>query len=198
MPRRLPLARLSIIVAFALAAGGCAAALVSPKTIVDRAIEARSAGDIADDNRIVVAANRVMADLELISASTEIYEQRLLVTGIIEDPADYAAFKQGIEQISGVKQLYWHVVQMSEADQEAQGDALLSWTDALALDAKIGVRLFERDGVADVNFREGVDSFATVYLLGRARSQRELDIALAAVQATKGVKKTVNYVEVRP
>ena len=112
--------------------------------------------------------------------------------------SDYKAFKRGIEQISGVKKLYWHVVQMPEADQEAQGDALLSWTDSLALDAKIGVRLFERKGVADVNFREGVDPFATVYLLGRARSQGELDRALAATQATKGVKKVMNYVEVRP
>lgn len=197
--QRLPhLVRMALTFTLIAAVGGCAEALISPKTIVDRAIEARSAGDIADDNRIVVAANKVMAELKLVSASTEIYEQRLLVTGIIESPADYEAFKRGIEQISGVKRLYWHVVQMSEAEQEAQGDALLSWTDTLALDAKIGVRLFDRDGVADVNFREGVDPFATVYLLGRARSQNELDIAMAATQGTKGVKKVVNYVEVRP
>ncbi len=198
MPRLTPLVRLTLTIVIFACVGGCAAVLISPKTLVDRAIEARSASDIADDNRIVVAANTLMADLELISASTEIYEQRLLVTGIIDTQADYDAFKRGIEMISGVKQLYWHVVQMSEADQEAQGEALLSWTDALALDAKIGVRLFDRDGVADVNFREGVDSFATVYLLGRARSQGELDIALAATQGAKGVKKVVNYVEVRP
>lgn len=190
--------RLTLTMVLLAGLGGCAEALVSPKTIVDRAIEARSASDIAEDNRIVVAANAVMADLKLISASTEIYEQRLLVTGIIESPGDYAAFKRGIEQISGVKKLYWHVVQMSEADREAQGDALLSWPAAVALDAKIGVRLFERKGVADVNFREGVDPFGTVYLLGRARSQNERDIALAATQGTKGVRKVVDYVEVRP
>lgn len=190
-------ARLVVLVAICTGMNGCAEAFISPKTLVDRAIEARSTSDIAKDNRIVVAANAVMADLELISASTEIYEQRLLVTGIIESDSDYKAFKRGIEQIDGVKALYWHVVQMSEAEQDAQGEALLSWTDSLALDAKIGVRLFDRDGVADVNFREGVDSFATVYLLGRARSQGELDRALAATHGTKGVKKVVNYVEVR-
>jgi hyperosmotically inducible protein len=198
MPSYSYVTRLILLVFTYAGVGGCAEALISPKTIVDRAIEARSTADIADDNRIVVAANALMAELKLISASTEIYEQRLLVTGIIESQNDYDAFKQGIEDISGVKKLYWHVVQMSEAEQQAQGDALLSWADALALDAMIGVRLFEREGVADVNFREGVDSFATVYLLGRARSQSERDIALAATQATKGVKKVVNYVEVRP
>ena len=42
------------------------------------------------------------------------------------------------------------------------------------------------------------DSFANVYLLGRARSQGELDLALAAARGTEGAKKVVNYVEVRP
>ena len=197
MPHLSRFARWALIGTLFVGIGACTAALVSPKTLVDRAIEARSAADIAADNRIVIAANSLMAELKLVSASTEIYEQRLLVTGIIEDQADYEAFKRGIEQISGVKELYWHVVQMSEAEQEAKGEALLSWAEALTLDAKIGVRLFERKSVADVNFREGVDPFATVYLLGRARSQKELDIALAATQGSKGVKKVVNYVVVR-
>ena len=36
------------------------------------------------------------------------------------------------------------------------------------------------------------------YLLGRARSQEELDKALAAVRGTEGVRKVVNYAVVRP
>lgn len=171
----------------------CAEALVSPKTIVDRAIEARSAADIAEDNRIVVAANKAMADVGTISASTEIYEQRLLVAGIIAAEADYDALRAGIDAIDGVAELYWHVVQMSEADPD-----LLSWSDALALDAKVGVDLIGTAGVADVNYRVAVDPFATVYLLGRARSPGELDTALAVVEGAEGVRKVVSYVEVRP
>ena len=74
---------------------------------------------------------------------------------------------------------------MSEADQDADAN-VISWTDALELDAKVGISLIETAGVADVNYRVAVDSFSTVYLLGRARSHGELDSALAAVSGTSG------------
>ena len=174
-----------------------ACAAVGPVTLIERAVEARSASDIATDNRIVIEANQAMASIESISASTEIYEQRLLVTGILEDPADYQAFRADIDAIEGVKTLYWHVVQMSEAAREAD-PGMISWTDAIELDIKVGVSLIETKGIADVNFRVAVDSFATVYLLGRARSQTEMDDAMAVVAATSGVGKIVNYAVVRP
>ncbi len=53
-------------------------------------------------------------------------------------------------------------------------------------------------GVADVNFRTAADSSGTVFIIGRARSQEEADKALARVKDGDGVKKVVNYVEVRP
>ncbi len=85
---------------------------------------------------------------------------------------------------------------MSEADQ-ASAD-LLSWDEVIILDSKVGVNLIAEKDIADVNFRVTADSFANVYLLGRARSQGELDLALAAARGTEGAKKVVNYVEVRP
>ena len=105
-----------VIVGVASALAACAV-VVSPLTIAERVIEDRSFSDIATDNRIVLDANAAMADAGVISVWTEIYEQRLLMTGIIEDPADYNAFLADIKAISGVKELYWHVTQMSEAEQ---------------------------------------------------------------------------------
>lgn len=172
--------------------------VVSPVTLAERVIEDRSFSDIADDNRIVLEANAAMVDVGIISASTEIYEQRLMVTGIIEKQADYNAFLASIKAISGVKELYWHVAQMSEAEQEAQGDALISWTDAVALEVKVAANVVAATGINEVNYRVTTDSFSTVYLIGRALTQVELDQALAAARGTSGVKKLVNYVELRP
>lgn len=177
-----------LLAAFALA--GC------PVTLVERAVEARSTSDIVTDNEIVLDVNKIMADLGTIKASTEIYEQRLLVTGLFDDKALYDEFRQRVGEVEGVKALYWHAVYMSEADQKSAN--LLSWDDVLILDNKVGLNLIAEKDVADVNFRVAADSFATVYLLGRARSQGELDLALAAARGTEGVKKVVNYVEVRP
>ena len=170
--------------------------LTAPKTLIDRAIEARSAADIAEDNRIVAEINGYMAKLGTIKASTEIYEQRLLITGIFSDKATYDAFESKVRSVKGVKKLYWHAIYMSEADQKAAG--LQPWTQVLEIGTKAQARLVGTAGVADVNFRTTADSTGTVYLLGRARSSEEAKKALTRVKDGHGVKKVVNYVEVRP
>ena len=172
--------------------------LVAPKTLIDRAIEARSASDIYKDNEIVVKVNAVLADLGTIKASTEIYEQRLLITGLFDDTKLYEEFLTGVEAVDGVKELYWHVQYMSEEEQEARKEEMLDWVDALELDARVGISLIETAGIADVNLRVAVDAFSNVYLIGRARSEEEFRKAVQVSSETEGVGVVVNYIEVRP
>lgn len=168
------------------------------KTVADRVIEARSSADIVKDNEIVLEVNKVMAELGTIKASTEIYEQRLLVTGLFDDQETYDTFRSRVQAVEDVKRLYWHVTYMSEADQELNASQLINWPEALKLDTEVGLDLVGTKGVADVNLRVAVDAFSTVYLLGRARSQQEMEKAVEVASQTEGVKKVVNYVEVRP
>lgn len=172
--------------------------LLAPKTLFDRVIEARSAKNIAIDNRIVVEVNAIMVKYSTIKASTEIYEQRLLITGIFDDKKLFDDFNAKVRKIEGVKELYWHVIYMSEEEQEKREEELLDWPDAVVLNSKVGINLISTRGIADVNFRTAVDSLSTIYLLGRARSQPELDKALATVKETEGVAKVINYAFVRP
>ena len=113
--------------------------LTAPKTLVDRAIEARSAADIAKDNEIVLKVNGVMADIGTAKASTEIYEQRLLVTGLFDNKSVYDRFERGVRNVRGVKQLLWHVTYMTKADQEKA--KLMDWPDVVAMEAKARGRL---------------------------------------------------------
>jgi len=172
--------------------------LTAPKTLIDRAIEARTTSDIAKDNEIVLKVNKVMAEVKSIKASTEIYEQRLLITGIFDDKPAYDNFEKGVRAVAGVKKLYWHAVYMSAADQEKRKAELAGWSDVLALETKARGRLIGTRGVADVNYKLLGDSFRTLYLLGRARSAQEKTTALARVKDGDGVKKVVDYVDVRP
>lgn len=174
--------------------------LTAPKTLTDRATEARSAGDIRRDDEIVRAVNKVMADLGTIKASTAIYEQRLLVTGVFDNKDAYDRFEQAVRAVNGVKRLYWNVVYVARSDQEARqkAGAMIDWPAVLAMETKGTGRLMGTAGVADVNFRVVADSFATIYVLGRARSQQERDKALASAKDGDGVKKVVNYIDVRP
>jgi hypothetical protein len=170
--------------------------LLFPKTLVDRAIEARSAADIAKDNDIVIKVNALMGKHGTIKASTRIYEQRLLVTGLFDDKATYDSFEKGVRAIAGVKKLYWHVIYMPKAEQERR--KLLDWGDVLVLESKAEGRLIGTSGVADVNFRVAGDAFGTLYLLGRARSKDEHTKARDRARDGGKVKKLVDYVEVRP
>lgn len=170
--------------------------LTAPKTLIDRAIEARSASDIAKDNEIVVKVNGIMADLGTIKASTEIYEQRLLVTGVFDDKALYDRFEKDVRAVKGIKTLYWHVAYVAKDDPRRK--QMLDWADATVMATKAQARLVGTGGVADVNFRTTSDAFATVYLLGRARSGEEAKKALARARDGNGVKKVVSYVDVRP
>ena len=170
--------------------------LSAPKTLIDRAIEARSTSDIAKDNEIVVKVNAVMAKMGTIKASTEIYEQRLLVTGIFDDKALYDRFEHDVRAVTGIRKLYWHVVYLGADDPKRK--TLMGWSDVLVLGTKAQARLVGTAGVADVNYRVAADPLGVVYLLGRARSREEGAKALARARDGDGVKRVADLVEVRP
>ncbi len=174
--------------------------LLGPKTLIDRAIEARSSSDIARDNAIVLDVNKIMADLGTIKASTEIYEQRLLVTGMFTDKKTYTSFETRVRALKDVKELYWHVTYMSEKDKDAavKSGKLMDWPDVLAFETKASARLIGTAGVADVNFRVKADTAGNLYLLGRARSGEELKKAMARLKDGDKVKTVYNYAVVRP
>ncbi|MEX2455106.1 MAG: BON domain-containing protein, partial [Rhodospirillaceae bacterium] len=171
-----------------------------PKTLIDRAIEARSSADLARDNAIVIDVNRVMADLGTIKASTEIYEGHLLVTGLFNNPDTYRKFEDGVRAVKGVKRLFWHVTHLTARaqDEAIREGRLMDWADVLAFETKARARLIGTAGVADVNFRVTADAFGNLYLLGRARSAEEMKKALAKLEEGDRVRKVYNYAVVRP
>jgi len=171
--------------------------LTAPKTLIDRAIEARTTSDIAKDNQIVLKINKAMADVGSAKASTEIYEQRLLLTGLFDDKKTYDTFEKAVRAVPDVKKLYWHVAYLSKEDQEKRKAELASWSDVLTMETKAKARLIGTKDVADVNFRVTGDAFRTIYVLGRARSKSEADKALARLKEGEGVKKVVSYIDVR-
>ncbi|MBC7953726.1 MAG: BON domain-containing protein [Rhodospirillaceae bacterium] len=193
---RLVVPALAAILAAAPASAQLLDMLTAPKTLIDRAIEARSTSAIAKDNEIVVKVNGIMADLGTVKASTEIYEQRLLITGVFDDKALYERFLRDVKAVKDVKKLYWHVAYVAKDDPKRK--QMLDWADATVMASKAQGRLIGTKGVADVNFRTTADAFGTVYLIGRARSGEEAKKAAARVQDGNGVKKVVNYVDIHP
>jgi osmotically-inducible protein OsmY len=174
--------------------------LLGPKTLIDRAIEARSSSDLARDNAIVIDVNKVMAELGTIKAATQIYEQRLLVTGLFAEGETYRKFEKGVRTVEGVKKLYWHVTYMTDEakDEAIAAGRMMDWKDVLAFETKANARLIGTAGIADANFRVTGDPFGNLYLMGRARSREELKKAIAKLEEGDDVKKVYNYALVRP
>lgn len=190
----------SVTVAAVPASAQLSDILLGPKTLIDRAIEARSSSDLARDNAIVIDVNKVMAELGTIKASTQIYEQHLLVTGLFAEGETYRKFENGVRKVEGVKKLYWHVTYMSEKakDEAIAAGRMMDWKDVLAFETKAMARLIGTAGVADVNFRVTGDPFGNLYLMGRARSREELKKVMAKLEEGDGVNKVYNYALVRP
>ena len=154
--------------------------LTSPKTIVEHAAEARSFSDQAKDNEIVLKVNGVMAKVGSAQASTEIYEQRLLITGLFDDKAKYDQFLAGVKGVEGVKKLYWHAAYESDDDQKKDKN-LVGWSQALELATKAGANLTLAVKTTEMNFHVACDAYGTMYVIGRAKTKDEHDKALARV-----------------
>lgn len=190
----------------ALALGGCSNSsgpipsplsnLSTPKTILDRAVEARSAEDIASDTRIFFRANTLMLEAGIFSLATEVYERRLLVTGLTSETEKCASMRESLAAIEGLKDLYWHVLCVRREEQKSLG-AIGDFRRAL-LRMKANLRLFGSVEVADVNVRVAIDAQRNALLLGRARSEAEREAAVKAAAADDGIKDVIAYIDVRP
>lgn len=108
-----------------------------------------------------------------IPLATEIYEQQLLVTGLLNDVAACGSLRSAMAAIKGVKQLYWHVLCVTREEQRSAG-AIGDFRRAI-LRTKVSLRLF---GTAEV-------------------SDEEKAAALAAAGADEGIRSVISYVEIR-
>lgn len=208
MTARSPLRRLLRFAALALAVSmvaGCSNStgpipsqlsnLSTPINLFNLAIEARESDDIADDTAIFVSANGALLDAGVFTLATEIYEQQLLVTGLLNDVAACDSLRSTMAAIKGVKQLYWHVLCVTREEQRSAG-AIGDFRRAI-LRTKVSLRLFGTAEVSDVNLRVAVDSQRNAILLGRVRSDEEKAAALAAAGADEGIRSVISYVEIR-
>ena len=117
---------------------------------------------------------------------------------VVEDHEAHDRFLDAVRKVRGLKDLHWHALHMSDEERERRKADMLAWDDVLVLETRVDVEMVSTRGVADVNFRTAADSFGTVYLLGRARSEEELKKAIETVSATEGVREVVSYAFVRP
>ena len=185
-----------ILPAFAMLAALALSACGAPpgvSTIARLATEDRTASQITDDNRMLIAFNRAVASESgalFRDVSTDVYLGRMMLTGAVAQAAQKTRAVQIARTIEGVTQV------VDELQVTSQGGIGATAND-LVIEQKLGVKLLSESGVKSVNFRWRAVN-GTAYLFGRAHSQAELDKALALTRATENVKRVVNHVRVQP
>jgi len=180
-----------------MALGGCAGALV-----VGGLAAAAGGGYAAAQERGVDGASNDFAiktdiEKELIKADTQlqagvtttVYGGRVLLTGRVATPQMKAAAAQIAARTHDVRALY---------DEVEVASAESAWDDAK--DAWITTRV-RSEMVVDADIRSvnyTIDTAnGSVYLIGSARSQAELDRATRIARYVPGVQRVVSYVEIR-
>lgn len=170
----------------------------SPVTLGQRALEDRSVADITADTELFARVTAAMANNKTISVSSLVYEQVVVLYGLIDDKRIMDALHADIREIDGIETLHWHVTYMSEADQAARDDQLLGLTGTTKAQGAIEAGWLSGDAINSLNFRVGIDDLGVAYLIGRAKSRAERNGVLAVVQGTKGIRKIVDYTKIIP
>ncbi len=168
------------------------------KSAVEAAVEDRSSGDIGKDLEIKASITVDVIDklgTDVISISVDVYEQDVMLTGVVEKAKQKTEAEKLSRAVEGVKKLYNDILVIKAVDKEK--GTVEGFVDDTVIESKINALLLDAGGVNVTNFRwRSVGG--RVYLFGRALSKPELKKAIGIVKDIKGVTKVINHVKVRP
>lgn len=199
-----------VLIGLGLAAASCQTVLMETGK---KAFEDRSTGDQVTDVKL---AGSIASDLGskdkglLLDVSTDVWEQRVLLTGTVSDPRVKDEIAAMVRGDARVRNLYDEIQVVSPEEQAARRKAaqeqeqgepkregVQQTVNDLWIETKISARLLTEPDVRSVNYRwRSVRN--RVYIIGRARSEAELQRVLDICQAVDGVVAVKHFVEIRP
>lgn len=165
---------------------------------VEMAVEDRSSGDIGRDLKIKTALTAKVIEKmkgDFVKVDADVYEQEVLLTGLVETAAQKTQAQRISEAIEGVKKVYNEILVIPKVDRKK--GAVEGFVDDTVIETKIHGLLLDAQGVNVTNFR-WPSVRGHVVLFGRALSAGERDKAVRIVKGVKGVRSVKDLVKVRP
>lgn len=181
----------------AIAVLGMLAACTQPTGLVNVAsspVEDRSLETLRDDTAITFDINEILLgekyrDL-FPEISTDVYEHVVMLTGTVKFAQNKQRASDLVRGIKGVKRI---INELQVTSDYGIGPA----ANDLWIETKLKVLLLGTKDIRSINYRwRSVNG--TVYLIGAARSQAELNTVLDVIRKTERVKKVVNHAWIRP
>ena len=197
MSRFHPIFYLAASLALPLVLGGCPLAIVGGVAAAGgagyAANQERGAGGTFDDfkTKTDIQSAWLHANPAIQSdCSVTVYEGRALLTGQVPIAETKAEAQRLASGVKGVRTVYNEIeVAPSEGAWNTAKDGWIT--------SRVRSELVFNSHIRSVNYTvETVNR--SVYLIGSARSQAELDAATTTARYVPGVKRVVSYVEIRP
>ena len=184
---------LSSIAAFSLLASACSPIGVAAGAGATLGIAAAKEGGIsqsAQDLKIKALISEKWLSYKaetFVKLNLTVDQGRVLITGVVQNPDDRVEAVRLAWQVDGVKQVINEIrVANSEGIQGYISDAWITTRLRTAM-------TFNRD-IQSINY--SIDTVqGTVYLMGVARNQKDLDLVIAEARKIPGVKQVISYVK---
>jgi len=166
------------------------------KGAVEAVVEDRSAGDIAKDAEIKAKIYAAITDglgTDMIAFNTDVYEQDVMITGIVEDDKLRAEAGRLAGGVNEVKTLYNDVLIIPKAQQKGMVEGFV---DDTVIETKINAQLLDAKVVNVTNFRwRSIGGH--VFLFGRAFTKDELNKAISVVKGIEKVTQVTSRVKIK-
>jgi len=145
----------------------------------------------------------------LLDVSADVWEQRVMITGTLDDPQIHKEVVQLASQDNRIREFHDHVQIVSKEEKEArreQKEAHESGkeeekggagqaVDDFWIETKIKAQLLTTENVTSVNYfyRSVLNQ---VYVIGKANSQAEKELVLNIIKETKGVQSVTEHIQI--
>lgn len=172
-----------------------------------KALEDRSTENQVTDTKVTTGILSRLSGKDkvlLIDINVDVWEGRVMLSGTVAD----ATVRREVVALTGADQriraLYDEIQVVSKEEQarrreekkEEESELRRTLSDAW-ISTKIEAQLIAARGVTAVNYRWRVVR-KHVCIVGRARSQAELDKVLQILRETDGVARVTHFVEIKP
>jgi len=204
---RIVFTSITVVVALGVT-GGC---MQVYEQAAKTAFEDRSNDDHLLDATIDTHITTALADKDkslLLDVKTDVWEQRVMLTGTLDDPKVKADMIQLVQQAdTRVKKIYNEIQMVSTGEKEQRREAAKNKDESKKegvgqavndfwIETKINAQLLSTRGVTSVNYRwRSVRD--VVYLIGRSRGEDELKTVLSIIRKTEGVTEVKHFVEIK-
>ena len=202
-----------LLAGWAISVSGCAPTLVG--TVIGaagtKAWEDRSTEDQITDGKIhsgILSRLQAKDNALVVDVSTDVWEQRVMLTGTVDDRASRASAVKLVRADKRIKALYNHIKVVStalrdrrreqtESDDGSSKQGVDQWVNDVWIETKIKGQLLTDFGVTSVNYfwRSVLND---VYVVGRAKSRGERNKVLKIIRETEGVRSVTHHIVVRP